>query len=108
MSDSPIPPGDPSDPVMQQVVDAQRDAVAMALAARQGDLRGALTVFNCSERKEALVWAMARLPGLLCQGLGVSPEGFAEQCRELLDGLPHTVADVDDLIDNPESEEDDR
>lgn len=90
------------DTLTESVIEAQRDAVAIATHAARGDAAAVAMVWNDNGNREQLIWRLARLPWVLTTGLAGcygKALDFEGQCEAILRGLPRTVEDVDQLID---------
>lgn len=85
----------------QDQLDAQRDAIAVALAAWRDDIDGIGALWKGSARREALLHALARLPSTLLRAAS-EREGYTVDPEEVLTGL---LRDLPLTIDPEEEDE---
>jgi len=96
------------DPV-QAVIDAERGAVAVALAAMRGDQAGFIALVKGAPNQAELMWQLARLPAVMA--LGVSRRFGAEVDAEgaltaALASMPRLAEEIEiDEQDDPRSED---
>jgi hypothetical protein len=83
----------------KQMADAQRTAVAMALAGWRNDPEGVAVLWNGATNKEALIWALSRLPSTLIRGVSAR-EGRTLDPEEVLAGLLEQYPDIFDPEEN--------
>ena len=75
-----------SDWTPKQLGDAYRAAVAIALAGHREDGEAVAVLWNESQRKDALVYALSRLPAVLIEAVSLR-EGVTLDPEEVLAGL---------------------
>jgi hypothetical protein len=72
------------DEVREEFRDSYRTAVAVAEAANRNDGDAADLLFNGSPNKAAVVWFLARLPGVMARAAGADVE---KSFRNILNGF---------------------
>ncbi len=76
------------DPTPAHVLEHQRLAIAMSRAAVHGDQEGMQAIWDGAELKPALVWHLARLPGVVLASIGQDPDRILQ---EYLERLPLSI-----------------
>lgn len=95
------------------LVATQRDALAISSAAHRGDSEAIAVLWRNTASREALLFQLGRLPGLLLTGHAAEhgeQVDYPALVEQLLDGLPATSDEIDALIskytDNEEDHDD--